>query len=73
MNMILYTLEQCWEILRHYFETHGNAPKYVRKLRTYFGEAPSAPYVRYLAKKNERNWHPHYKSKREKPKTVRTS
>ena len=49
--MVAYTLEQRWEILRHYFESHG--AEYVRKLRTDFRrrEAPPAPYVRYLVKK----------------------
>ena len=53
MNMIVYTLEQRWEILRHYFKNHGNAAECVRKLHTDFGrrEAASAPYVRYLVKK----------------------
>ena len=48
--MVVYTLEQRWEILRHYFENHDNVAECVRKLRTDFGrrEAPSAPYVRYL-------------------------
>ena len=61
MNMVVYTLEERWEILRHYFENHGNVAECVRKLRTDFGrrEAPSAPYVRYFVKKSERNWHPH--------------
>ena len=51
--MVAYTLEQRWEILRHYFENHGNVPECMRKLRTDFGrrEAPSAPYVRYIVKK----------------------
>ena len=46
--MIVYTLEQRWEILRHYFEKHGNVAECVRKLRTNFRrrETPSAPYVR---------------------------
>ena len=46
-------LEQCWEILRHYFKDHGNVAECVGKLRTDFGrrEAPSAPYVRYLVTK----------------------
>ena len=58
--MVVYTLEQGLEILRHYFENHGNVAECLRKLRTDFGrkEAPSAPYVRYLVKKNERNLHP---------------
>ena len=49
----MYTLEQRWKILRHYFENHGNVAECVRKLCTYFGrrEAPSALYVRNLEKK----------------------
>ena len=49
-NMVVYTLEQRWELLRHYFENHANVAEC---LRTDFGrrEAPSAPYVRYLVKK----------------------
>ena len=51
--MVVYTLEQPFEILRHYFENHGNVAECVGKLRTEFGrrEAPSAPYVRYLVEK----------------------
>ena len=51
--MVMYKLEQSWEILRHYFENHGNVAECVRRLRTCFGriEAPSAPYVRFLVKK----------------------
>ena len=46
--MIVYTLEQRWEILRDYFGNHGKVAQCVRKLRTDFRrrEAPSAPYVR---------------------------
>ena len=64
--MVVYVPEQRWEILRHYLENHGNVAECVRKWRTDFGrrEAPSAPYVRYLVKKD--------KPKRQKPKTVRT-
>ena len=53
MNMVVYTLEQRCEILRDYFENHGNAAECVPKLHTDFGrrEAPSALYVRYLVKK----------------------
>ena len=53
MNTVVYTLEQCWEILRHYFGNHSNVAECVRKLRTDFErrKAPSAPYVRYLVKK----------------------
>ena len=51
--MVVYTLEQRWEILRHYFKNHGNLAECMRKLRTDFGrrEAPSAPYIRNLVKK----------------------
>ena len=59
--MVVYALEQRWEILRHYFENHDNVAECVQKLRTDFGrrQAPSALYVRYLVEKGERNWHPH--------------
>ena len=72
--MIMYTLKQRWEILRHYFESHGNVAECVRKLRTDFGriEAPSATYVRYLVKKVKETGILIDKPKREKPKTVRT-
>ena len=48
--MVVYTLEQCWEILRQNFKNNGNVAEYVR---TDFGrrKAPSALYVRYLVKK----------------------
>ena len=72
--MVVYTLEQRWEILRHYFENHGNVVECVRKLRTDFErrEAPSAPYIRYLVKKVKETGIHIDKPKREKPKTVRT-
>ena len=71
--MVVYKLEQRWEILRHYFENHGNVFDSVRKLRTDFGrrEAPSAPYVRYLVKKVKETGFIINKPKREKPKIVR--
>ena len=51
--MVVYTLEQHWELLCHYFENHDNVAECVRKLHTDFRrrEAPSAPYVRNLVKK----------------------
>ena len=72
--MVVYTLEQRWEILRHYFINHGNVGKCVRKLRTDFGrrEAPSAPYVCYLVKKVKETGIVIDKPKPEKPKIVRT-
>ena len=73
--MVVYTLGQRWEILRHYFENHGNVAECVRKLRTDFGsrETPSAPHVRCLVKKVKETGILIDKPKREKPKTVRTS
>ena len=66
--MVVYTLEQ------HYFENHDNVAERVRKLRTDFGrrEPPSAPYVRYLAKKVKETGILIDKPKRVSPKTVRT-
>ena len=68
------TPEQRSEILRHYFEDHGNVAECVRKLRTDFGrrEAPSVPYVRYLVIKMKETGIHIDKPKSEKPKTVRT-
>ena len=73
--MIVYTLEQCWEILRHYFENHGKVAECVRKLGTDFGrkEPPSVPYVRYLAKRVKETGILIDKPKREKLKTVSTA
>ena len=66
--MVVYTLEQRWEILRHYFENHSNVAECVRKLRTDFG--------RYVNKQNCRIWgteNPHaYIEKPTHPKRVRT-
>ena len=72
--MVVYTLEQCWKILQHYFENHGNVAESVRKLCTDFGrrEAPLAPYVRFLVKKVKATGIFIDKPKREKPKTVPT-
>ena len=69
--MVVYTLEQCWGILRHYFENHGNVTECVRKLRTDFRRR-EAPYVRYLVKKVKETGILIDKTKHEKPKTVRT-
>ena len=72
--MVVFTLEQRLEILRHYFENHGNVAECVRKLHTNFGrrETPSAPYVRCLVKKVKETGILIDKTKREKPKTMRT-
>ena len=60
--------------MRHYFENHGNVAKCVRNLCRDFErrEAASVPYVRYLVKKLQEIGVPIDKSKRQKPKTVRT-
>ena len=72
--MVVYTLEQRWEILRHYFENQGNFAECVRKLCTDFGrrEGLSAPYPRYLVQKVKETGILIDKPKCEKPKTVRT-
>ena len=70
--MVVYKLEQRFEILRHYLENHGNVAECVRKLRTDFlrREALLSVYVRYLLKKVEETGILIDKPKREKPKTV---
>ena len=72
--MVVYTLEQRWEILRHYFENYFNVAECVRKFRTDFGsrETPSASYVSYLVKKAKETGILIDKTKREKPKRVHT-
>ena len=72
--MVMYTFQQRWEILRHYFENHGNVAECVRKLRTDFGrrETQSALYVRYFVKKVKETGILIDKPKREKPKIVHT-
>ena len=72
--MVVYPLEQFWEILRHYFEIHANVAECMQKLRTDFGrrEAPFAPYVCYLVKKVKEAGILIDKPKRGKPKTLRT-
>ena len=67
--MVVYALEQRWELLQHYCENHDNVAEYLRKVRMDFGrkEAPPAPYVRYLVKKVKEIDKP----KRERSKTVR--
>ena len=73
MNMVAYTFEQRWKILRHYIENHGNVAERMRKLCTDFGrrEAQSAPYVCYLVEKGKETGIFIDKPKREKPKAVR--
>ena len=52
-HMLCIRLNIRWEILRYYFENHGNVAECVRRLRTDFRrrEAQPTPYVRYLVKK----------------------
>ena len=70
----MYTLEQRWKILQHYFRNHGSVAECARILRTDFRrrETPSAPYVRYLVKKVKETGILIDKPMRQKPKTVRT-
>ena len=72
--MVVYTLEQRWEILQHSFENHGNAAECVRKVGMDFRrrEALSAAYVHYLVKKVKATGILIDKPKLEKPITVRT-
>ena len=72
--MIVYTLEQRWEILRHYIENHGNIAQCKRKLCRDLErrEVPLASYVLYLVKKVKETGIFIDKSKREKTKTVHT-
>ena len=65
-------LNNAEEILRHYFENHGNVAECVRKLRIDFGrrEALSALYIRYLVKKLKETCIVIDKSKRKKPAAV---
>ena len=68
-NSFYPSAERIWlEILRHYFESHGNVTECLQKLRTDFErrEAPSAPYVRYLVKKVKETGNSIDKPKREK-------
>ena len=75
MNMVLYTLDLRWKILRRYFESHGNTAECMRKLLMDFGrwEEPSASYVRYLVNKVKETGILIDKPKHEEPKTVRTT
>ena len=72
--MVLNTFEKRWEILRHYFENHGNVAENVRKLRTDFGrrKAPSTSHVHYLVKKVKETGILIDKPKRQQPKPART-
>ena len=47
--MVVYTLEQRWEIWQHCLENHGNVAECVRKLRTAF---------EWKSGKSDRNLHP---------------
>ena len=72
--MVVYTIEQRWEIFQHYFDNHANVAESVRKLHTDFGrrEAPSVLYVHYLVEKVKETGILIDKPKREKAKTVHT-
>ena len=72
--MIVYTLEQRWEILQHYFENHGNVAECVRKLHRVIGKKRSTvtSFFRYLVEKVKQTAIFIDKPMREKPKTVCT-
>ena len=66
MNMVVYTLEQRWEILRHYFRNHGNAAEHVRTDFAYgFWKKRStiSSVCSLSCEKCKRNWHPHWLTK----------
>ena len=65
--MVVYTLEQRWEILQHYFENHGNVAECVKIAKEFWKGLGF-----FLVQRNEINWHPIDKPKRENPKTVRS-
>ena len=68
--MVVYTLEQRWGILRHYFDNHGNVAECVQKLRTDFGrtEYCQLRMFVYFVKKVKKTGILIDKPKREKPK-----
>ena len=72
--MIVYSLEQCWEMLNHYFDNSGNVAQCVRILRANFGRevAPAAPYARYFVNKVKEKCVPLNKLTRTKQPTKRT-
>ena len=68
--MVLYTLEQSWQILRHYFENHGS----VAECKIIFFGEPHFGLGGYVNKQNCRTWsteNPHtYIEKPTHPKRV---
>ena len=74
MNMIVYTLEQCWEILRHYFKNHGNVAESVQIAYGFWKKRSTVSSVYSLSceKKVEETGILSDKPKREKPKSVHT-
>ena len=65
--MVVYTLEQRWDILRLYFENHGNDCRMCAKITFGFWEECSLSF-----EKIKETGILSDKPKREKPKTVRT-
>ena len=70
--MVVYTLEQRWKILRHYFENHGNVAECMRKLCTVRPYRTVSSVCSLSCEKSEEPGILIDKSKREKPKTVHT-
>ena len=50
--MIVYTLEQRWEILRHYFENHGNVVEW----KIIFSDEALFDLGGYVNKQNTRTY-----------------
>ena len=74
--MVVYTFEQRWEILRHYFENHGNAAECVCENCVWILEKEKHCQLRmfvFLWKKVKETGFLINKPNREKPKTMRTS
>ena len=66
--MVVFTLQQRLEVLRQYFENHASVAECVRKLRMDFGRREKLE----TCEKVKETGILIDKSKREKPKTVRT-
>ena len=69
--MIVYALEQSWEILRQYFENHGNVAECVVTILYEFWKNRSTASI-VCSISCEKTGILSDKPKREKPKTVRT-
>ena len=59
--MVVYTLEQRWDILRHHIENHSENHQNVCENCAHSSEEETNRQLRMLVifEKSERNWHPH--------------